>query len=87
MFTVWYDDQVWANYFRLSSPEQAAIIYHKLTTDGANEKCAGVTTCIPEGVPTIWNNRTRSGRDAETWFGRNGAGENTSCEVCYSFRN
>lgn len=21
----------------------------------------------------MWNNRTRSGRDAETWFGRNGA--------------
>ena len=30
--------------------------------------------CLPEGVPTIWNNRTRQGRDAETWFGRNGAG-------------
>ena len=35
---VWYDDQVWSNYFNLSSPEQAAIIYHKLSTDGADEK-------------------------------------------------
>ena len=31
------------------------------------------TTCSPEGVPTKWNNRTQHGRDAETWFGRNGA--------------
>lgn len=35
---MWYDDQVWSNYFNLSSPEQAAIIYHKLSTDGADEK-------------------------------------------------
>ena len=38
MVVVWYDDQVWSNYFNLSSPEQAAIIYHKLSTDGADEQ-------------------------------------------------
>ncbi len=38
VYTVWYDDQVWSNYFNLSSPEQAAIIFHKLSTDGADEK-------------------------------------------------
>eukprot|EP01051_Picozoa_sp_SAG22_P000762 SAG22_NODE_23_length_31399_cov_35.631313_31_plen_127_part_00 len=73
-----YDDQVQSLYFGLSSPAQAQLLYRRLATDGAGETCAtkaaGHTSCLPEGVPTIWNNRTRSGRDAETWFGRNGAG-------------
>ena len=68
---------MWSNYFGLSSPAQAALLYHRLATDGANEQCKtahGSVPCLPEGVPTIWNNRSRQGRDAETWFGRNGAG-------------
>ena len=77
---MWYDDQVWSLYFKLSSNAQADLLFHRLATDGANQRCSSKApagtpvSCAPEGVPTMWNNRSRSGRDAETWFGRNGAG-------------
>eukprot|EP00040_Diaphanoeca_grandis_P011873 m.60817 g.60817 ORF g.60817 m.60817 type:complete len:681 (+) comp22887_c0_seq1:146-2188(+) len=73
---MWYDDQVWSLYFNLSNTQQTSLLFNRLSTDGANDKCrvkGGVVPCLPEGVPTMWNNRTRAGRDAETWFGRNGA--------------
>ena len=61
------DEQVGSKSFGLSSPSQAALLYHRLATDGADAQCKtahGSVPCRPEGVPTIWNNRSRQGRDA-----------------------
>ena len=74
---LWYDNQIWALYLNLGSPDQKHKLMHRLQNDQKHVRChtlTGFATCEPETVPTRWNARSRCSRDARTWLGRLGCG-------------
>ena len=74
---LWYDNQIWALYLNMGSPDQKHKLMHRLQNDQKHVRChtlTGFASCEPETVPTRWNARSRCSRDARTWLGRLGCG-------------